>query len=155
MMRFLLTACLALFTLTASAEEVVLGLSDDQVAITTGFDGKDILIFGAVRREAPINREEPLEVVITVAGPSTPVEVRRKARQYGIWINSDRVEVDLAPSFYAVATTGPFRDTLSNTEDLRHRISIDRAIRSVGAPSTISDSASFAEALIRIRRDEG
>ena len=33
-----------------SAEEVVLGLSQDEVAITATFDGDDILIFGAVTR---------------------------------------------------------------------------------------------------------
>ena len=144
-----------ILAMPAWAEDVVLGLSDDRVAITTSFDGHDILIFGAVRRESPINTDEPLEVVITVAGPSTPIEVRRKSNIFGIWINTDRVEVELAPSFYAVATTGPLDDVLSQTEDLRHRISIDRAIRSVGAPPSISDSGKFTEALIRIRRAEG
>jgi uncharacterized protein (TIGR02186 family) len=136
------------------AEEVVLGMSKDNVAITTSFDGSEILIFGAVKRETPITLAEPLEVVITVAGPSTPVVVRRKENRFGIWINIDAVEVDLAPSFYAVATTGLLPFILSNVEDLRHKVSIDRAIRSVGAPSNIADSASFTEAVIRIRRDK-
>lgn len=136
------------------AEEVVLGLSKDKVAITTSFDGSEILIFGAVKREQPIPRD-PLEVVITVAGPSEPVVVRRKARRFGIWVNTDMVEVDSAPSFYAVATTAPLYDALTNTEDLRWKISIERAIRSVGAPMTIPDAEQFAEAVIRIRRNAG
>jgi uncharacterized protein (TIGR02186 family) len=147
----------AALTLAGSvqAEDVVLGLSDDKVAITTSFNGKDILIFGAVRREKPIDHDNPLSVVVTVVGPSKPVEVRRKSNDYGIWINTDRVEVDLAPSFYAVATTGPLSKVLRDVEDLRHKVSIDRAIRSVGAPSAISDSGNFTEALIRIRRKNG
>ncbi|GHG88629.1 TIGR02186 family protein [Pseudodonghicola xiamenensis] len=150
---------LALFLLCLSAlpgrtEEVVLGLSTDKVAITTSFNGSEILIFGAIKRETPI-KDEPLEIVITVAGPSDPVLVRRKAHRYGMWINTDAVMVDAAPSFYAVATTGPLRQVLSQTEDLRHKISIERAIRSVGAPDNIRDSARFTDALIRIRDDHG
>jgi uncharacterized protein (TIGR02186 family) len=137
------------------AEEVVLGLSRDTVSITTNFEGSEILIFGAVKREGPIRTDPPLEVVITVAGPSAPVTVRRKERVAGIWVNTDAVEIDRAPSFYAVATSGPMEEVLRDTEDLRHKISIPRAIRSVGAPEEVQDAAAFTDALIRIRKREG
>lgn len=150
-----LLVLLLAFSLPAQAEEVVADLSQDRVAITTNFDGSDILIFGAVKRETEIPEEAPLEVVITVSGPSEPVTVRRKARVAGIWVNTDAVEVDQAPSFYAVATTGPFDDILSDTEDLRHKVSINRAIRSVGTASVAADSQSFTEALIRLKLEEG
>jgi uncharacterized protein (TIGR02186 family) len=87
-----------------------------------------------------------------VSGPSTPVTVRRKENVAGIWINTDALEVDAAPSFYAVSTTAPLKKILSQVSDLRHRISIERAIRSVGAPPDIEDPTNFTEALIRIRR---
>lgn len=143
-----------LMPLAATAEQVVLGLSQDEVAITATFDGDEILIFGAIQREAPINTDDPLEVVITVEGPSSPVLVRRKERRFGIWVNTDAVEVDLAPSFYAVTTTAPLDEVLTATEDLRHHISVGRAVLSRGAPMNILDSQSFSDALIRIRQDE-
>lgn len=154
-MRALLLTLILFFPALAAAEEVVLGLSRDQVAITTSFDGSEILIFGAVKREEPIPDGPPLSVVVTVAGPSEPVVVRRKANRFGIWVNTDAVEVDAAPSFYAVATSGPWTEVLKDTEDLRQKISINRAIRSVGAPADIQDSASFTEAVIRIRKEAG
>lgn len=151
MMRGLaLLALLCLTALPLRAEEVVLGLSSDKVAITATFEGSEILIFGAVKREAPIP-EIPLDVVITVAGPSAPVTVRHKERRLGIWVNTEMVVLDAAPSFYAVATTGPLEAVLSDTEDLRHRVSIPRAIRSVGAASMAEDAERFTDALIRIR----
>lgn len=153
-MRWLALALLALAA-PLRAEEVVLGLSREQVSITTNFEGSEILIFGAVKREAPIRADPPLEVVITVAGPSRPVTVRRKERVAGIWVNTEAVEIDRAPSFYAVATSGPLRDVLRATEDLRHSVSIPRAIRSVGAPPEVADAAAFTEALIRIRERAG
>ncbi len=144
-----LIALFLILALPAKAEEIVLGLSRDQVAITATFEGSEILIFGAIKREAPIPDKSELGVIVTVAGPDHPVMVRRKDRRVGIWVNTDSVEVDAAPSFYAVATTAPMRDVLRDIEDLRYRITIPRAIRSVGAE--VGDSAAFTQALIRIR----
>ncbi|MEP0207611.1 MAG: TIGR02186 family protein [Paracoccaceae bacterium] len=153
-MRYLI-ACLLLLVSPAWAETVVLGLSQDEVAITTSFDGSEILIFGAVKREAPIPEGPPLHVLITVASPSEPITVRRKEKRFGIWINTDSVEIDAAPSYYAVATSGPFSEVINSVDDLRHKISIPRAIRSVGAPSSVTNASSFTEALIRIRSNSG
>lgn len=155
-MRALALVLAAVLPAAASAtEEVVAGLSQAEVAITANFEGSDILIYGAIKRETPIPDGPPLDVIVTVEGPSAPITVRRKSREAGIWINTDSVEVDLAPSFYEVATTGPLDGILSATEDLRYRISVPQAIRSVGAPMTITDAQAFTDALIRIREREG
>lgn len=148
-----LALCLALLAGPLAAETVVLGLSQDEVAITADFDGSDLLIFGAVKRETPLRLDAPVDVIITVSGPKRPLVVRRKARRLGIWVNTDAVEVDLAPTFYAVATSGPLQDVLSRTDDLRHKVSIPRAIRSVG--NTTAGVADFTEALIRVRIRNG
>jgi len=147
---FLVLSLIAAAT-AAHAEEIVLGLSSDQVSIDTSFDGSEILIFGAVKREGEIIDEPRLQVIVTVAGPSEPVTVRRKEKRFGIWVNTDAIEVDHAPSFYAVSSSTLLGLSVSETEDQRHKISIPQAIRSVGAPMDIADSASFTEALIRIK----
>lgn len=153
----LLALFLLLFPFTAANadEEVVLGLSQNRIAITANFDGSEILVFGAVKRETRPPADQPLDVIVTIEGPSLPVTVRRKEKRYGIWINIDALEVDSAPVFYAVATSGPFNEILSDSEDLRHHVSIPRSIRLVGAPSHITDVDSFAEAVIRIRSNNG
>ena len=151
-MRALLLAFALILALPVAAkEEVVLGLSKNEVSITTNFDGSEILVFGAVKREQPIPDGPALQVIVTVAGPSAPVVVRRKEKRFGIWVNTDSVEVDRAPSFYAVVTSGPFDKVLSAVEDQRHKISVPQAIRSVGAPQHITDAAAFTDALIRVR----
>lgn len=146
-----LAAIFALFASFAQAEErIVLGLSQDEVAITATFDGSDLLIFGAIKRDAPIPQDQgDLGVIIAVTGPSEPVTVRRKERKLGVWVNADAVEVDAAPSFYAVATNAPFNDVLNDIDDLRAQVSIPRVIRSVG--SALDDAQDFTRALIRIR----
>ncbi len=141
-----------LFATPVSAQEVVAGLSQSRISITTNFDGSEILVFGAVKRSEALASDEPLQVAIAVAGPSEPVVVRRKDKRAGIWVNNASVEVDAAPSFYAVATSAPWDEVLKDTEDLRYKLSINRAIRSVGAE--IEGSEAFTEALIRIRESE-
>lgn len=148
-------ACLFFLASPLFAEEIVLGLSKDHVSITANFDGSEILIFGAVKREAPIPEGDPLDIVIAVSGPEQPLTVRRKEKRFGIWVNTDSVEIDSAPSFYAIATSAPFGEVMSDVEDLRHKVSIPRAIRSVGAPYDIQDAAAFSEAVIRIRQKDG
>ncbi|BAQ67913.1 hypothetical protein NHU_00745 [Rhodovulum sulfidophilum] len=151
----LLLPLLLLAALPARAESVVAGLSQTRVSITTNFAGSEILIFGAVKRDAPAPEAPPLEVVVTVAGPSTPATVRKKDRRGGIWINTESVRISAAPSFYAVAATGPLERALSQTEDLRHQVSIPRAIRAVGVTQETPEAQSFIDALIRIRSETG
>ena len=148
-----LIALFLILAMPAKAEEIVLGLSRDEVAITATFEGSEILIFGAIKRDAPADADGDLGVIVTVAGPDRPVTVRKKDRRLGIWVNTDAVEVDVAPTFYAVATNRPLEEILTFTEDLNTRVSMQRAIRSVGA--SVDDAQSFTDALIRIRSDQG
>ena len=154
----LVSLLLALVALAGAAssqeEEVVADLSQNRVSITADFVGSEILVFGAIKREVPI-RWSPLGVIVTIAGPSERVAVRRKARIAGVWVNTAAVEIDRAPSFYAVSTSAPIEDILLHIEDLRYRITPRRAIRSVGAPEEVLDSPQFTSALIRIREENG
>ncbi len=148
-----LLALLMVLAMPAKAEEIVLGLSRDEVAITATFEGSEILIFGAIKRDDSTPIEGDLGVIVTVAGPDHPVVVRKKDRRFGIWVNTESVEVDVAPTFYAVATNRPLQEILTFTEDLNTRISTQRAIRSVG--STVEGAERFTQALIRIRAGQG
>ncbi|WP_300517288.1 TIGR02186 family protein [Aliiroseovarius sp.] len=154
----MLRVCLALLTLIAlpaKAEVVVAGLSQNRVSITATFVGSEILIFGAVKRDAPPPEGDPLRVVVVVEGPSGPITVRRKAKRYGIWVNTDAVVVDQAPSFYAVATSASLRESISQIDDLRHDITIPQAIRLVGEATETVNPRDFADAVVRIRTEAG
>lgn len=137
----------------AASEDIVAGLSQNRVSITADFEGSEILIYGAVKRTAPAP-EGALHVIITVEGPSRPLTVRKKDRTAGIWINREAVQIASAPSFYAIATTGHLRDILTETENLRHQITIPRAIRAVGIAQQAQNAPEFLEALIRVREAE-
>ena len=71
-------------------------------------------------------------MIITIEGPPSTLTVRRKDRVAGIWINDASIKVESAPSFYAVASTGPVGLILSQSEDQHYRITL---------PGTISTGA--------------
>jgi uncharacterized protein (TIGR02186 family) len=158
MIRALLLLCLMALPVraqdAATGETIVAGLSQNFVSITTDFTGSEILIYGAVKRETPVPEGSPLEVIITVQGPSGPLTVRRKERRFGIWMNTDSVTISRAPSFYAIASSAPMDKALSETENLRHQITIPRAIRAVGIAAEAADAPNFVDALVRLRREQ-
>ena len=83
-MRYILAFVLLILPISsfAQSEEIVLGLSRDEVAITATFDGSDVLIFGAIKREAPAPDTGPLQVN---HHPCRPANTRyRVAQRTGI-----------------------------------------------------------------------
>ena len=154
-MRFLVVLALYLLAaLPARGEEILAGLSQKQLSLTVNFEGSEILVFGAVRREAPLPEEGELHVIVTIEGPPTPAVIWRKARRLGIWVNVESMRIRAAPSFYAVASTGPLDRILSLDSDLRHRISTRLAIFEAREDATVANPAAFSDALVRIRQNE-
>lgn len=139
----------------AVEETVIAGLSQTHVAITTDFSGSEIFIYGAIKRDAPVPKDWPLDVIVAVTGPLEPVIVRKKERKFGIWVNDAGVKVDEAPSLYAVATTGPFRDIISFTDDFRYKVGIENLVHFIGETDDEEFKEGYPEALVRIRKAKG
>ena len=136
-------------------EQIVAGLSRDDVDITTNFDGSDILIYGAINRQTPIPPGQPLDVIVTVEGPARAVTVRHKERRFGVWVNTGRVGVGAAPSFYVVATTRPLGRILNPRDDQRFRISIPMAMRAFSGQAEVEDVVPYTEAFVHLREGAG
>ncbi len=139
----------------AAEERVIAGLSQTHVSITTDFSGSEIFIYGAIKRDAPVPKDWPLDVIVAVTGPLEPVIVRKKERRLGIWINDAGVKVDAAPSLYAVATTGPFRDVISFTDDFRYKVGIENLVHFIGETDDTEFKEGYPEALVRLRKAAG
>jgi uncharacterized protein (TIGR02186 family) len=152
----LVSLAFALALPAAAQETVVTGVSTDNISLNANFDGSVLFVFGAVRRDAPPPvGEGPLDIIITIKGPPRAVTVRRKERRFGIWVNTEAVVVRQAPSFYAIATTRPLKELLTETDRLRYGIGMDQAVRRVGGSLTIEDTTPFTDAVVRIRESEG
>jgi uncharacterized protein (TIGR02186 family) len=131
----------------AVAASLVADLSSHLIAITTGFTGTEVLLFGA--------KEEPGEVVVIVRGPTSAIAVRKKSRVAGIWMNTDRVTFSNVPSFYAVASSAPLADIAPPTVLARHQIGFDQL--KLQAPPNVDPERlrDFRAALIRRQQRAG
>lgn len=153
-MRMLFLALLMLLPVTGAnaAEPLVADLSKHLVAITTGFAGTDVLLFGAIEE---VGDGKTGDVVVVVRGPNKTETLRRKDRAAGIWINSGIAKVDNAPSFYHVASTRPL-DQLAPPGILgRHQIGLDHLDLDIRVKDTGADLEQYRRALIRLNQKKG
>lgn len=149
MARLVLALILTLGVCTPlrAAEPLVADLSKHLVAITTGFAGTDVLLFGAIDGQG--------DVVVVVRGPNQDEIIRRKNRQLGIWINSGTATVDNAPSFYRVAATRPLADMAPEAVLNRHQIGLDHLALPIETADSKSDPATYRQALLRLKQKKG
>ncbi|WP_282604687.1 TIGR02186 family protein [Pelagibius sp. Alg239-R121] len=102
---------------SARASSLVADLSDHLIAITTGFSGASVLLFGAT--------EEAGDIVVIVRGPSYPVLMHRKSRVAGIWINTASMTIENVPGFYAIASSRPLEEITGEPVRRRHQMGVE------------------------------
>jgi uncharacterized protein (TIGR02186 family) len=131
----------------AQAESLVADLTSHLIAITTGFTGASVVLFGAT--------DGPGDVVVAVRGPEREITVRRKDRIAGIWVNTQAMTFANAPSFYAVATSRPIEEILSPAVAAFYRLGVAnlKLAAETPAPSSVVDA--FRAALERTQQQAG
>ncbi|HET9149749.1 MAG TPA: TIGR02186 family protein [Alphaproteobacteria bacterium] len=137
----------AAFALPARAQQLVADLSSHLVAITTGFNGAEILLFGAV--------EGPGDVVVTVRGPAEDQIVRRKVRVAGVWVNGPEVEFQNVPEYYAVFASRPLEQVITPELADLHQIGAQHVALNTDSKRPAAEIASFRDALLRTKEREG
>ena len=137
----LLLALSALGSTAARAQPVIVDLSKDFVAITAGFTGTEVLLFGTTSGYG--------EVVVVIKGPEEDVAVRRKERVAGVWINGKQVVFKDVPAFYQVLATSSLDEWLPLSVREKNRIGVEYL--DVPPRDTVSaaEAAEFRAALIR------
>lgn len=133
--------------ITPGASPLVADLSEDLIAITTGFTGTDVLLFGAT--------EGAGEVIVVVRAPESQVVVRRKERVGGIWINADSLTFDKVPGFYHIAASRPLAELLTGTVLEREQIGAENLTLPPLASASEADIVAFTSALIRNKQRAG
>lgn len=131
----------------ARADTVVADLSSHLVAITTGFTGASVVLFGAT--------DGPGDVVAVVRGPERQLTVWRKSKVAGIWANTDSMTFGKVPSFYAISASRPLDETVAPAVATLHRIGVENLKFETppGAPAV--RVAAFSQALIDVQRRAG
>src|ERR1700732_514544 len=113
---FVLVAALLIWAPPTRAEALIADLTSHLIAITTGFTGASVVLFGAT--------DGPGDVVVTVRGPDREMTVRRKSRIAGIWVNSQEVTFANVPSFYFVAASRSLEEIVSPGAAALYRLGV-------------------------------
>lgn len=131
----------------ARSQALIADLSDHLIAINTGFTGAKLLLFGTI--------DQPGDIVVLVNGPTTEIEVRRKRRIAGIWINADRQAFADVPSFYAVASSRPIDSVIPPALQEELEIGVEHLALTPIDDSHADELDQFRAALIRNMQDLG
>jgi uncharacterized protein (TIGR02186 family) len=145
---------------TDAKEAIQADVSMRSVAVTSSFNGTEVVIFGAVDNSRQASAESGLyDVVIVVEGTPTKLAVRRKANIAGIWINQQAITYESVPSYYAIISTRPL-DELGDPIMLRENdIGFDyvrmNPIRGWETGLTSADLSDFRSSVIRVKQKDG
>ncbi len=137
--------------MTEASDSIVSGLSSKNVSINTTFTGKDILLFGSIKR----NKTEkiiPSNIIIEVLGPKTDLILLKKKKVFGIWVNSNPIKVHDSPSFYSLLYTKKPESILSEVEIKKASIGKEKFIKPNEFNQALRDAIN---AKIRIKIKEG
>ncbi len=143
----------------AVAERLITSLSNHRVMVTPSYAGEELVLFGAVERDAQtVTRRSGYDVVITVTGPRRTMVTWRKERVLGIWVNADPRVFENAPTYLAVLASRPLEQIASKDVLRRLQIGLDNFL----LPQRIGDDTAdvvandpFRTAFLRLRTEEG
>ncbi|MGE0108802.1 MAG: TIGR02186 family protein [Bdellovibrionales bacterium] len=110
----LLLVCLIATGSAWAAGRVAADLSEDFVAVSENFSGARLTVFGALRGAS--------DIALVIEGPREDAMVRTKKRIMGVWVNGDPTTLENVPSFYAVATSRPLPEMVSESMALKYNL---------------------------------
>jgi uncharacterized protein (TIGR02186 family) len=130
-----------------AAEAFSADLSSHLIAITTGFTGASVVLFGAT--------DGPGDVIAVVRGPERAIVVRRKSRVAGLWVNTHEVTFYGVPSFYALYSSRPLAEIAPPGMQALHQIGVDNLRLVKSDAQSPEESEIFRKALIAQEQSQG
>ncbi len=139
-------------------EPLATDLSEHEIAITSDFNGMDLLLFGSTGDPGLLGaggERLGIDVIVVVHGPEVPMKIWRKERVAGVWVNSQPVQFDNVPGYYAVAANRTLTEI--TTEDyLRSKnIGADNLVLISVEDVPVAEKAELRKAILSDRRDTG
>jgi len=141
-------------------ESVQADVSARNVAVTSSFNGIEIVIFGAVdNSQQPSAESGYYDVMIVVEGVPGRIVVRRKNNVAGLWLNTSSATFDVVPSYYAIASTRPIDEITSEDFRASHGVGFQhlRFMPAFGQTQALSteDLKEFRQAIVRLKEKQG
>jgi len=150
----ILAGLLALPAASARAEDLVSGLSQDQIEITSNYTGTDLVVFGAIESHASeigVQRD----VVVVVRGPDQDMTVRKKDRVVGLWINRHEAALRAMPGYYYLASTRPLEKIALRTTLQRYQLGLSNLQPASYSTHSAQEAQIYTDAAVRQQARKG
>jgi uncharacterized protein (TIGR02186 family) len=142
--RAILLAIIIAWAPPARSEALVADLTSHLIAISTGFTGASVVLFGAT--------DGPGDIAVVVRGPDRDITVRRKSRIAGIWVNTQQLTFSNVPSFYSVAANRPLDEIVAPATAAFYHLGTSNIELTATSPNPPEIVAEFRAALIRTQQ---
>ncbi|MGB3722901.1 MAG: TIGR02186 family protein [Pacificimonas sp.] len=143
-----LLALLATPVLAQDSPRLIADLSQKRIDIIYTFAGAELLVFGAIQYPGGRTPDERPDIAIVVRGPPEAITVRKKARVLGLWLNTDAVRFETAPTFYRAASTRPIEDLVDERTAAIYELSPEYLQLSPSGAMSAEEIATFERGLL-------
>ena len=128
---------------TFAQNQIVADLSQENVKISTDFQGAKILLFGAY------DGKKGDDIIVIVTGPKGLVTVQKKEKILGVWVNTKKVNYINTPKYLSISTNRRIDDILNKKTQKITEIGLNNLKIRVQPGIKVENEGSWRKALTR------
>jgi len=150
-------ALLGALATPALGDRLLSTMSNDEVEITSSFDGEKMTFFGSIAPDAGAEQkfvEGPFQVIVVVLGPTADRTAREMTHNFGIWLNTDQVTFRKFPSYFQVLASDRLAD-ITDITTLTTQFILPEAHTMVPNDAGWWKTAIFGRQLVRLMTEQG
>ena len=128
---------------TFAQNQIVADLSQENVKISTDFQGAKILLFGAY------DGKKGDDIIVIVTGPKGLVTVQKKEKILGVWVNTRKVNYINTPKYLSISSNRRIDDILNKKTQKISEIGLNNLKIRIQPGIKVEKEGNWREALTR------
>ncbi len=128
---------------TFAQNQIVADLSQENVEISTDFQGAKILLFGAY------DGKKGDDIIVIVTGPKGLVTVQKKEKILGVWVNTRKVNYINTPKYLSISSNRSIDDILNKKTQKISEIGLNNLKIRIQPGIKIEKEGNWRQALTR------
>lgn len=130
-------------------------ISQHEVSVRQGFNGTQLLLYGAILDPDGRRSAEEYDIVVVLKGQTQPIRLREKRRFLGMWVNGENTAFRSAPSYFAVASSRPIEEVVDERTAAIYELGLDFLQLSPTGTIDPEEQARFTDGLVDLRQRQG
>ncbi len=128
---------------TFAQNQIVADLSQENVKISTDFQGAKILLFGAY------DGKKGDDIIVIVTGPKGLVTVQKKEKILGVWVNTRKVNYINTPKYLSISSNRRIDDILNKKTQKISEIGLNNLKIRIQPGIKVKNEENWRQALTR------